>query len=181
LNNKYLNIIEFIPISAFGFIVRLTSENGVNWKLAFSIGACLAVIEKTLLMAKWFPLDRLFLGVDLFLIVGGVGFLFNILLILDIYERLMQATLFAFLLAVGILTTFLTERGFVGYKHHERVRVLIYSLYLLGAGVVAFLVSLAFRGNYLLAGILPFAGMIVVNRMLAKRLRDTSNKPHVEP
>lgn len=173
MSKKYLNIIEFIPIVAFGLVVRLTSENGVNWKLAFIVGACFAVFEKTLLVAKRFPLDRLLLGVDMFLIVGGVGFLFNIPLILDVYERLIQATLFAFLLAVGILTTFLTERGFVGIKHHERGRVVIYSLYLLGAGVVAFLVSLAFRGNYLLAGILPFTGMIVANRMLIKKLRDT--------
>lgn len=120
MNKKYITIIEFIPIVAFGLVVRLTSENGVNWKLAFIIGAFFAVFEKALLVAKRFPLDRLLLGVDVFLIIGGVGFLFNISLILNTYDRLIQATLFASLLAIGLLTTFLTERGFVGIKHHER-------------------------------------------------------------
>jgi len=173
LNHKYLNIIEFIPISAFGFVVRLTSENGVNWKLAFIIGACFAVIEKGLLMVKRFPLDRILLGTDIFLIIGGAGYLFNIQLVLNIYISLFHATLFASLLIIGLLTTFLTERGFIGTKHHERGLVIIYSLYLLGAGVVVFLVSLAFRGNYFLAGILPFTGIIVINRILAKRLRES--------
>ncbi len=176
MNKKYITIIEFIPIVAFGLVVRLTSENGVNWKLAFIIGAFFAVFEKALLVAKRFPLDRLLLGVDVFLIIGGVGFLFNISPILNTYDRLIQATLFVSLLAVGVLTTFLTERGFVGIKHHERGRVIIYSLYLLGAGVVAFLVSMAFRGNYLLAGILPITCMIIVNKVLAKRLSEPELK-----
>jgi hypothetical protein len=42
---------------------------------------------------------------------------------LNAYDRLIQATLFASLLVVGVLTTFLTERGFVeilkiGYLQH---------------------------------------------------------------
>ena len=172
LKNKLLNVIEFIPISAFVFVVRLTDENGVNWKLAFILGACLAVIEKAFLMAKKFPLDRIFLGADIFLIVGGIGFLFDISLILYIYGSLIGATLFAVLLAVGIFTTFLTERGFVGIKHHERSRVIHYSIYQLGAGVLAFLVSFVFRGNIFFGWILPFTGMVVINLILAKRLRN---------
>jgi hypothetical protein len=181
MNRKYLTIIEFIPIMAFGWVVRLTSENGVNWKLAFIIGACLAVIEKAFLLAKSFPVNRIFLGVDVFLIIGGAGFLFNIQLILNIYGRLIQATLFASILAVGVLATFLTERGFIGIKHHDRKRVLIYSLYLLGACVAAFIVALLFRGNNFIAGVLPFTGMLVASNLLTKKLRDTTTKPHVKP
>jgi hypothetical protein len=179
LTKKYFRIVEFIPIIAFGWVVRLTNENAVNWKLAFIVGACIALLERSLLVAKRLPLDRLLLGVDMFLVVGGAGFLFNITFILLLYERLMQATLFAFVLVVGILTTFLTERGFLGIRHHERSQVLSYSLYLIGAGVVAFLVSFAFRGNYLLAGVIPFTGMIVAKSILAKRLRKPElNKPN---
>ena len=171
--NKLLNIIEFIPISVFGLIFSFTRENGVNWKFVFILGACLAVIGKALLMARRFPLDRIFLGADVFLVVGGTGFLFNISLILHIYGTLFHATLFAALLAVGIFTTFLTERGFVGIKHHDRSRVIHYSMYLLGAGVVAFLISFLSRGNVFLAWILPFTGMMAINWILAKRLRNS--------
>ena len=170
MKKNYLNIVEFIPICAFGIVVRLTSDNGVNWELAFIIGACFAVLEKAILMVKRYPLDRILLGADVFLIIGGLGYLFNIQLILNIYKSLFHATLFASLLIIGLLTTFLTERGFVGVKHHERSRVVIFSLYLFGAGVAAFLISLAFRGDYFLAGILPFTGMLVVNGMLANKL-----------
>jgi hypothetical protein len=171
-NKLLLNVIEFIPISAFVYVVRQTDENGVNWKLAFILGACLAVIEKAFLVAKRLPLDRISMGADLFLIIGGVGFMFNISLILNIYGSLFQATLFAALLAVGIFTTFLTERGFVGIKHHDRSRVINYSIYLIGAVVVAFLVSFIFRGNVLLAWILPFTGMMIINWILTKKLRN---------
>ena len=172
LNTRYLKLIEFIPISAFGIVVRLTSENGVNWKLAFIIGGCFAVIEKALLIANRFPLDRILLGTDVFLIIGGLGYLFNVQFILNIYLFLFHATLFASLLIVGVLTTFFTDRGFIGVDHHQRNRVIVFSLFLLGAGVAAFLVSYIFRGDYMLAGILPFTGMLVVNWILAKQMRD---------
>jgi branched-subunit amino acid transport protein AzlD len=179
LNAKFLNLIEFIPISAFGIIVRLTSENGVNWKLAFIIGGCFAVISKALFLVKRFPLDRLLLGTDVFLVFGGLGYLFNIQLILNVYLFLFHATFFASLLIIGVLTTFLTERGFIGVKHHQRNRVITFSLYLFGAGVVAFLVSFAFRGDYMLAGVLPFTGILAINWILAKRLHNnTSNISH---
>ena len=132
-NKLLLNVIEFIPISAFVYVVRQTDENGVNWELAFILGACLAVIEKALLVAKRLPLNRISMGADVFLIIGGAGFMFNISFILNIYGSLFQATLFAALLAVGIFTTFLTERGFVGIKHHNRSRVIHYSIYMIGA------------------------------------------------
>ena len=170
-NKLLINVIEFIPISAFVYVVRLTDENGVNWKLAFILGACLAVIEKAFLMAKKLPLDRISIGADVFLTVGGIAYIFKIPLILYIYGLLYQATVFAALLAVGIFTTFLSERGFVGVKHHERSRVIHYSMYLLGAGVVAFLISFVFRGNVFLAWILPFTGLVVINWILTKKLR----------
>ena len=75
MNTRFLNIIEFIPISAFGIVVRLTRENGVNWKLAFIIGGCFAAIEKALLIANRYPLGGILLGTDVFLIIGGLGYL----------------------------------------------------------------------------------------------------------
>ena len=179
LNTRFLNLIEFIPISAFGIVVRLTSENGVNWKLAFIIGGCFAAIEKALLIANRFPLDRILLGTDVFLIIGGLGYLFSVQFILNIYLFLFHATLFASLLIIGVLTTFLTERGFIGVEHQHRNRVVISSLYLLGAGVAAFIVSFTFRGNYMLAGMIPFTGMLAINWILKKRLHDRkSNNSH---
>jgi len=172
LNTKYLKFIEFIPISAFGIVVRLTSENGVDWKLAFIIGGCFAVIEKSLLLANRFPLDRILLGTDVFLIIGGLGYLFSLQFILNIYLFLFQATLFASLLIVGVLTTIFTERGFIGVKHHQRDRVILFSLFLLGTGAAAFLLSYIFRGDYMLAGVLPFTGMLAVNWILTKKLHD---------
>jgi len=175
LNTKYLNIIEFLPISAFGIIVRLTGEDSVNWKLAFIIGGCFAAVEKALLMVKRFPLDRILLGTDVFLIIGGLGYFFNISIILNIYLFLFHATLFASLLIIGVVTTLFTKRGFIGAKHQKRNRVIIFSLYLLGAGVVAFLISFTFRGDYILAGVVPFTGMLVINRILAKKLHNNKS------
>ena len=173
---KLLKVVEFIPISVFGLIVSSTRETGVNWKWAFIVGACLAVIEKVFLMTKKYPLGRIFLGMDIFLIVGGVGFLLNIPLIMYIYGSLFQATPFAILLAVGFFTTFFTERGFVGIEHNEKRRVILYSTSQLGAAALAFLVSFTFRGNVFFAWILPFAGMVIINWILAKRSRETGLK-----
>jgi hypothetical protein len=76
LNLKYLKIIEFIPVCAFGIVVRLTSEIGVNWKLAFIVGACFATMEKALLLVIRFPFFFIFIwsrGSGLFNFFGISG------------------------------------------------------------------------------------------------------------
>ena len=75
---------------------------------------------------------------------------------------------------VGVVTLLLTPDGFVGVAHPDSRFVRLNSFYLLLAGIVAFVASLYFRGNTILAGTVPFIALAVVHKTLAFRLSNNS-------
>jgi hypothetical protein len=168
--HKLFLFVQFIPLSVFLAIIRWSDGTGPNWKLAFIIGGCIAVIESILLFIRKIAFDRFIMAVNLFLFVGGMGFLFRIYPILNLYRHLMQSALFAALLLVGFVTTFFSVYGFIGVKHPNKQIVRSRSIYLLIASLFAFVISILFRGNMLLAGILPFIGLLIVGKVLCKKL-----------
>lgn len=171
---KLLLLVQFIPLSVFLAIVRWTDEMGPNWKLAFVIGGCLAVIEFALLFIKKKVFDRLIMAVNLFLFVGGVGFLFDIHPILNLYDNLMQSALFVSILLVGLVTTFFSVYGFIAVNHPNKQLVRSRSLYLVVTSLFAFALSLFFRGDMLLGGTLPFIGLLVIRRILSQNMNEKS-------
>ena len=173
---KLFLLVQFVPLSVFLAIIRWSDEPGPNWKFAFIAGGCIAVIESILLSVAKNVFNRFILAVNLFLIVGAVGFLFKIHFILSLYKNLMHSTLFASFLFVGLVTTFFSAYGFIGVKHSNKHIVRSRSIFLLIASLVAFILSMLFRGNMLLAGILPFVGLLLINKLLCLKKKRTKCK-----
>lgn len=167
---KLFLLVQFVPLSVFLAIIRCSDEPGPNWKLAFIAGGFVAVIESILLSATKNVFNRFILAVNLFLFVGGVSFLFKINPILSLYKNLMQSALFASFLLVGLVTTLFSAYGFIGVNHSNKHIVRSRSIFLLMAFLMAFILSMLFRGNMLLAGILPFIGLLLINKLLCLRL-----------
>ena len=84
---KLLFLVQYIPLSAFLAIVRWSDQTGPNWKLAFVIGGCIALIELFFLLINTKVIDRFIMAINIFLFVGGLGFLFDIHPILNLYDR----------------------------------------------------------------------------------------------
>lgn len=170
MSRKLFILIQFVPLSAFLVIIRWSDDSDPNWKLAFIIGGCIAVIESFLLSLNKNEFNRFILAVNLFLFLGGVGFLFDIYPVLILYKNLMQSALFASLFLVGLVTTFFSAHGFIGVDHPNKKLVRNRSLFLLIATIFAFVLSLFFRGNMLLAGILPFLGLLLAGKISCPKL-----------
>lgn len=175
MSRKLFILVQFFPLSAFLVIIRWSDGSDPNWKMAFIIGGCIAVIESFLLSLSKNQFNRFILAVNLFLFVGGVSFLFDIYPVLMLYKKLMQSALFASLFLVGLVTTFFSAHGFIGVDHPNKKLVRNRSLYLLIATIFTFVLSLFFRGNMLLAGILPFIGLLLVGKILCPKLNGLIN------
>ena len=168
--HKLFIIVQFVPLSVFLAIVRWTDGSGPDWKLAFIISGCIAAVESILLFTTKKIVNRFIWAVNLFLVVGAVSFALKIHPILSLYKNLMQSALFASLVLIGLVTTFFSVNGFIGAKHSNKHIVRSYSIYLLIASLFAFILSMLFRGNMLLAGILPFIGLLLINKLLRLKL-----------
>lgn len=175
MTHKLFLMVQFIPLSIFLAIIRWSDEGSPNWELAFIVGGSIAVIESILLSTRKIAFNRFIMAANLFLFVGGVGFLFRIYPILSLYKHLMQSALFAALILVGLVTTFFSIYGFIGVDHPDKRLIRSRSIYLLIASLVAFVLSLIFRGNMLLAGILPFIGLLIVGKILCMKLNGFEN------
>ncbi len=173
MSHKLFFFVQFAPLSVFLAIIRWSDASGPDWKLAFIAGGCIAVIESILLFASKNVVNRFILAVNLFLFVGGVSFLFQIYSVLGLYKNLMQSALFASLILVGVMTTLFSAYGFIGVKHSNKHMVRSRSIFLLIASSVALILSIIFRGNMLFAGILPFVGLLFINKLICLKLNRT--------
>ena len=169
---KLLLLVQYIPLSVFLTIVRWSDQTGPNWKLAFVIGGCIALIEFAFLLINKKVFDRLIMAINLFLFVGGLGFLFNIHPILNLYDNLMQSALFVSILLVGAVTTLFSIYGFIGVDHPNKQLIRNRSIYLVIASLLACTLSLFFRGDMLLGGTLPFIGLLVIRKVLCLNMND---------
>jgi hypothetical protein len=140
------------------------------WKGAFLIGGVLAVIETWILFSKGIRVNRLTLGANLFLTTGALAFLLHLSWILYLYGQLMESTLFAWVIFVGVATTLFSSRGFLGVSHPDPRMVRLYSSFFLGVAVMAFFMSLLFHGNFILGGAIPFLALAISGRMITTQL-----------
>jgi hypothetical protein len=149
-------ILQFFPLAGFLYYARIHGYSEGAWENAFIIGGALAVLETAVLALKRIHLNRLILGANLFLILGGLGFLLELQPILNLYGKYTQAVLFFSMLLVGLATTLFTPSGYIGTTKCSKAWIRKNSLYLLAATLLATLISLYFRGSVLKAGLAPF-------------------------
>jgi hypothetical protein len=149
---------------------------------AFKLASCLAALELELLLwrkataAK--PINRLIIGANVWLIVGGAAAFLQQWWLLQLYQRFGEASLFAAMLAVGLVTAWLPG-GFVGALGSAQ-RVRLASSALFGAVALALGVAVAYKGDVRLAAVLPVIALSWLNRALqlyaSKNYNKYSNK-----
>lgn len=157
---------EFFPIILFVWMYRITN----GWYYAFLVGGISALIQISVFIFLRLDLNRFIVAVNLFLFGGALGMVTNNMTILNFYEYFAQTTLFIWLFIVGCITTLFSKRGFIDISASRRI-VLANSVYLLLATGAALGFSYIFRGNMILAGGLPFIGVIVLSNILKDRIK----------
>lgn len=134
---------------------------------AFKLGACIAAIELIILFLRKPLANRLIIGANIWLLIAGLAAFTEQWWVLRGYQRFGEASLFAAMLLVGLVSTATLPGGFVATVGPRR-RVLVASGVLFVAVVGALCLAVAFRGNIELAAVLPVIGLSWLNRALQR-------------
>jgi len=167
-------LLQFFPLTVF---LRVALLHGApqteDWLLAFAWGGGVAVVQLVLFVvfARARPMNRLMLGVNVYLILGGAAVLSNQIGLLQALRDLQESGIFLCLLLVGMGTTLASPAGFVGAPDVSGQRdVQVYSLILLGLAGAGMLASFVFRGQMVFSAAIPLIVLSLATRVFQRRL-----------
>jgi len=163
-------LLGFIALALFAFLAfgRGPATDDVLVQ-AFKVSGVVASAELAILFSRSKPANRLILGANLWLIAGAFAAYLELWWWLLLYQRFGEASLFMSMLAVGLVSTWLSPSGFVA-KIGPATNVRNASLLLLAAVVIALTVAVYFRGNVKYAAVVPIIVLSWLNRILRHRL-----------
>lgn len=165
-------LVQFFPLSLFAtYAFWRGVPTNERWVVAFELAALAAVIQLSILLPQRRPMNRLILGANVYLLIGGAAALAKQWWLLEAYGALKESGIFLSMLGVGVVTTFATSAGFVAVADAPREPIRRASLWLLRATLLAFVMALAFQGNRTLAAVVPVIALAVLQRALASRVR----------
>jgi hypothetical protein len=147
-----------------------------DWLNAFLAGGVIAGLRLGFASAlsRGRPQNRLILGVNVYLIIGGVSVFAKQLSVLQVLNDLRESGVFLCILTVGVITALGSKAGFVGEKSRaEQSRAKRYSLWLIGFAFAATAASFYFKGNLMLSAVIPLLALVIVNKILKNRLQKT--------
>lgn len=159
-------LLGFLALAVFAYLAFAAGPaSDERFVHAFKVASVVALLELVALLAREVPANRLIMGANVWLIVGGAAAFLEQWWLLRIYHHFGEASLFASMLLVGVLAMWRTPAGFVGRVGARRV-VLQRSWLLLLAVVLALAVAVVFRGNVKVAAVLPVIALSWLNRLL---------------
>jgi hypothetical protein len=168
-------LLQFFPLSVFFKMAHLNGPpQAADWMHAYQWGGAAAILQFALSMffSQGHPLNRIILGVNLYLMIGGVAVVTNQLALLEMLNNLKERAIFLCLLIVGILTTFASKAGFVGAIETSMKRdIRTYSIWLILLTCAALAASFWFKGQIIFSAAAPLIMLSVATRLFKRRLQ----------
>jgi hypothetical protein len=171
-------LLQFVSLGVF---LRVAFHNGSpqpsDWLNAFLFGGAAAVFQTMLLIffSHGYPLNRIILGVNLYLIVGGAAVLTGQMALLETFNSLKESGIFLCMLVIGVVTTTASKAGFVGAAGIFKPRdIRYYSIWLLFFVFVAVVASFWFRGQMMISAAIPLIALSVATRFFKVLLKRNS-------
>jgi len=175
LSRPAFALVQFFPLSLFATYAFWRGQpTDERWVTAFTLGAVAAAIQLVIVLPQSRPVNRLILGANVYLLVGGAAAIAQQWWLLRLYARLNESGIFLFILAVGIVATFASPAGFVAIADADRRIVRRYSVWLLAATFVASLASIAFQGNRTWSAVVPLIALAALQRIFMQRMLPTT-------
>ncbi len=168
---NWLAYLHLLPVVTFMTYARLYGMHEQAWVGAFELAGLLALIVIAILWHQRVIMDRIMLGLNIFLIMGAAGFLLNSDTILDWYSTTKGGPLFCSIAIVGLISTFSSSRGFIGIAAKKKELVNYSSFLLLAATFIALVWSVSAESYGLLwAVVLPFIILKIMREQLVHHL-----------
>ena len=169
----------FIPLLVFVLLGYNRGQESVEqWIVAWSISGALALAALVAVNRLAVRADRIFLGVNIYLLAGGLLALGGPGPLLGIYGGYLRGvSLFLVILLVGLYYT-VSGKGFVNLPDSEPAEVRRRSVHLLLTTLACVAFAWVFRGQILYEGTLPFFVLYVTYLSLSKSVRATTDESH---
>lgn len=147
--------LELSPLLIFIAISQLWG----NWPFAFMVGGGLGLLH--LVYSFFFDdtVDYLLVGVDLYMLIGGIAFSMNLFPILRWYQQREEAALFIIITLLGIVMSIVAPSKFLDTQHRNKNKVQLYSFYLVLGSIILTAWAAYFHKNNIIASLIPFLGL----------------------
>jgi hypothetical protein len=163
-----LALIQFFPLSLFAtYAFWDGAPTDQRWIEAFKLAALAGAVQLAVVLPQPYPVNRLVLAGNLYLIFGGVAAMAEQWWFLRIYDSLRESAIFLFMLAVGMVATFASRAGFVAVSDGDASRIRWSSLVLVLATALCFFPATLFEGQRMWSAVFPIVILAVLQRFLA--------------
>jgi hypothetical protein len=170
INEKIFKILEAVPLSVFVISIKFIDDKLLeSWKPLFICGGAIALIVIILFLQKKLIFNRILLAINLYLISGALASIFN-KISFGTYFKLQGSGMILWVIAIGIISTIFSSKGFIGVDSKYKKSIKKYSVYLLACSVIAFIVSFTLKGNRILSELIPFTCLFIIQKSFQKKL-----------
>ncbi len=174
MKKSLATLFRFSPFLPLSFFSAFAFWHGVptneRWIAAFELAALIGLIQLTVAFFQPKAINRLVLGGNIYLIVGGVCAFFQYWPIFKLYNLCQESAIIGLMLAVGLGATLFTPSGFIAVESTNKSEVLKASYILLFATSIVLLCTIIFRGKILYSMIIPILCLLLLQNFLIKRL-----------
>lgn len=161
-----VDLIQFLPLIVFLNMRRL----GFDYEERFLAGAGAALVVVALLVALRVRMNPLLVGVQAWLLIDALAFLVHFPLLVDVLLGLRESFFFLVIIVVGSI--YVARSGsLLNVEDVDAGTARRASFALLALAVLAFLFSIALRGNEVIAGVIPSVVLFVAQTIAGARAR----------
>lgn len=162
---------EALPLPVFLLYAAVIDQSiPQHWLEPFVASSSIAILTTTVLLFNRVPLNRLVLGISLYLIIGCIALLTNHTWLNQMYGILQASGMLVSIIIVGVVSLLVSPTGFIGVLSPDRKKVMLFSLYLLLVALIAFVLSFSLQGNKLLSEVIPFIGLFAIQGLLRSHM-----------
>lgn len=170
LHNLWERLIEISPLSAFLLFIKLAPPQTMTaWRYPYLIASVFAVVAIGWMHQRKQPLNRILLGVDVYLFSGLVAGIFQWEALNQLYGYLQAAAMLVWVLLIAVLASRFAALGLFGVRLVGR-NGHYYDYLFIAVNLAAVVASWWFRGNTWVAEIIPFTCLFGVYGFCRSRL-----------
>ena len=161
----------FLPLSFFSvFAFWHGVPTNERWIAAFELAALIRLIQLTVAFFQQKAINRLVLGGNIYLIVGGVCAFFQYWSIFKLYNLCQESAIIGLMLVVGLGATLFTPAGFIAVESTNKYEVLKASYIMLFATSLVLLCTIVFRGKILYSMVIPIIFLLLLQNFLIRKI-----------
>jgi hypothetical protein len=152
-----MKLFEMLPFLIFIYYIRyIDIDTAQGWNLPFFISGVVAFVVILLFVVRKNIFNRLFLGINLYLISGAIAIVTHQWWLGRIYGKLNASGVLAWIVVVGFVCLLFSPHGFIGVKSTDKQSIRKFSLFLFMISICAFSISFVFQENKIFSEFVPF-------------------------